>query len=43
MGKNYIFEKKMESRYMEVLIVCNLQESNSPIDKDGLRYMATSH
>ncbi len=39
MGKNYIFEKKMESRYMEVLIVCNLQESNSPIDKDGLRYI----
>jgi hypothetical protein len=42
MGKNYIFEKKTESRYMDMLIVCNVQESNGPMDKDGLRYMAAS-
>lgn len=35
-GKNFLYEKKTEERYRDMLIVCNIQPSNGPVDLDGM-------
>jgi hypothetical protein len=38
MGKNFIFENRTETRYRDLLIVCNVQASSGPVDMEGLYY-----
>lgn len=35
-GKNFLYEKKTEERYRDMLIVCNIQPSNGPVDLEGM-------
>jgi hypothetical protein len=38
-GKNFTYEAKTESRWRDMLLVCNVLESSGPIDTQGLLYM----
>jgi hypothetical protein len=41
-GKNLLYSHAVESRFRDLLIVCNVQASNGPIDEDGLYYLANA-
>jgi hypothetical protein len=36
MAKNFFYEGKTETRYVDLLIVCNVQCSSFPVDLQGL-------
>lgn len=43
MGKNFAYEGKTETRYRDILIVCNVQPSSGPIDMEGLTKQASDY
>ena len=38
MAKNYLYENRTESRFRDLIIVCNVQASSGPTDVEGLYY-----
>jgi hypothetical protein len=43
MGKNFPYDGKTESRYRDLLIVCNVQPSSGPVDMDSLLKQAADY
>ena len=43
MGKNFPYDGKTESRYRDLLIVCNVQPSSGPVDMDSLLKQANDY
>lgn len=43
MGKNFPYDGKTESRYRDLLIVCNVQPSSGPVDTDSLLKQASDY
>lgn len=43
MGKNIIFDGKIEQRYRELMIACNVQPTSGPVDTVGLHYMLAAN
>lgn len=42
MAKNFLLEGKTETRYSDLLIVCNVMPSNGPVDIEGLQCRKSS-
>lgn len=43
MGKNFPYDGKTESRYRDLLIVCNVQPSSGPVDMESLLKQAADY